>query len=194
MPLFTICFCAVIAAVYLLDTFFLLPKSAAVSRKEKLLTGHNKGYLNRALHLSEKKIKNGEVWRLFSSALLHVGTLHILLNVVAMLIVGYAVEPRLGAVKTLICYFVSAVCSGLFMAFIYQLGEGEGASPGIYGLIAVFVILAVKNGTVLFSGVPVVLLVLLAVYAVTGFFGGKATLCEHLSGLAGGVLIGLLLT
>ncbi len=194
MPVFTISFCAAIVAIYILDTFFLIPKNVTVSRKEKLLTGHNKGYLNRALHLSNQKIRKGEVWRLISSALLHVGTLHILINTAAMLIVGYAVETQLGAVKTLLCYLVSAFCSGLFMAFVYKLNEGEGASPGIYGLIAVFVILAVKNGTVLFSGVPVSLLVLLAVYTVSGFFGGKATFCEHISGLAGGAMIGLLLT
>ena len=90
MPVFTISFCAVIVAVYLLDTFFLIPEGVTVSRKEKLLTGHNKGYLNRALRLSDEKIKKGEVWRLVSSALLHVGTFHILTNAAALLIVGYA--------------------------------------------------------------------------------------------------------
>ena len=194
MPVFTISFCAVIVAVYILDTFFLIPESVTVSRKEKLLTGHNKGYLNHALQLSDEKIKKGEVWRLVSSALLHVGTFHILTNAAAFLIVGYAVETQIGTVKTLLCYLVSAFLSGLFMAFVYHLHEGEGASPGIYGLVAVFAILAVKNGTVLFSGVPAALLIILAVYTVVGFFGGKTTLCEHLSGLAGGALIGFLLT
>ena len=194
MPVFTISFCAVIVAFYLLDTFFLLPEGVTVSRKEKLLTGHNKGRLNRALRLSEEKIRKGEVWRLVSSSLLHVGTFHILTNAAAFLIVGYAVETTIGTVKTLFCYLVSAFLSGLFMAFVYHLREGEGASPGIYGLVAVFAILAIKNGTVLFSGVPAALLLVLAVYTAVGFFGGKTTLCEHLSGLAGGALIGLLLT
>ena len=194
MPVFTISFCAVIVAVYILDTFFLIPESVTVSRKEKLLTGHNKGYLNHALRLSDEKIKKGEVWRLVSSSLLHVGTFHILTNAAAFLIVGYAVETQIGTVKTLLCYLVSAFLSGLFMAFVYHLHEGEGASPGIYGLVAVFGILAIKNGTVLFSGVPAALLLVLAVYAVVGLFGGKTTLCEHLSGLAGGALIGFLLT
>ena len=153
MPVFTISFCAVMLAVYILDTFFLLPEGAAVSRKEKLLTGHNRGYLNRALHLSDEKIRKGEVWRLVSSALLHVGTFHILTNAAAFLIVGYAVETTIGSMKTLLCYLGSAFVSGLFMAFVYHLHEGEGASPGIYGLVAVFAILAVKNGMVLFSGV-----------------------------------------
>ena len=42
----------------------------------------------------------------------------------------------------------------LYMAFVFKLHEGEGASPGIYGLIAVFVILAFRSGTVFFSPVP----------------------------------------
>ena len=193
MPVFTISFCALIIAVYILDTFFLTQKNVTISRKEKWLTGHNKGYLNRALHLSEQKIRKGEIWRLISSAFLHVGTFHILLNTAAMLIVGNAVETQIGTLKTLSCYLFSALISGLFMTFAYKLHEGEGASPGIYGMIAVFVILAIKNGTVLFSGVPVAFLVLLAIYAVSGFFGGKTVLCEHLSGFAGGVLMGLLL-
>lgn len=194
MPVFTISFCAVMVAVYILDTFFLIPKGVTVSRKEKLLTGHNKGRLNRALRLSDEKIKKGEVWRLVSSALLHVGTFHILTNTAAFLIVGYAVETKIGTVKTLLCYLASAFVSGLFMAFVYHLHEGEGASPGIYGLVAVFMILALKNGNVLFSGVPVALLVILAIYVLSGLFGGKTVLCEHLSGFAGGALIGLLLT
>ena len=194
MPVFTLSFCAIIIIIFILDNFLLIPKSETVTLKQKLFTGHNRGAINRALHLSEEKIKKGEVWRLVSSALLHVGTPHILTNTAAMLIVGYAVESSLGALKTFACYFFSALFSGLFMAFVYKLGEGEGASPGIFGLIAVFVILAVKNGTVFFSPLPLWALIVLAVYTVLGFFGGKATLFEHLSGFAGGMAAGLLLT
>ena len=56
---------------------------------------------------------------------------------------------------------------------------------------------ALIDGTLLIDPgpqVPVTLLVVLAVYTAVGLFGGKTTLCEHLSGLAGGALIGLLLT
>jgi len=193
MPIFTISFCAVIILVYILDDFILIPKTATVTLKEKLWTGHNKGYINHALHLSEKKIKKGEVWRLVSSALLHVGTWHIISNVTATLIAGYAVESQLGAVKTMLCYIGSVFVSGLWMAFIYKLHEGEGASTGIYGLIAVFVMLAVKNGTVFFSPVPAIALIVLAIYTVGGMFMGKATAWEHISGFAGGLLMGFIL-
>ena len=193
MPVFTITFSAIIILIYILDNFILIPRTESVSLKEKLWAGHNKGYINHALHLSEKKIKKGQVWRLISSSLLHIGTWHIVSNVTITLIVGYAVESQLGTKKTALCFVFSVLVSGLFMAFVYKLQEGVGASTGIYGLIAVFVMLAVKNGTLMFSGLPVIALIILAVYTVGGLFLGKATACEHISGFAGGLLMGFIL-
>lgn len=193
MPIFTITFCALIFVIFILDNFIVIPKTETVTLKEKLWSGHNKGYINHALHLSEKKIKKGQVWRLVSSSLLHIGTWHIISNIAATLIVGYAVESQLGSLKTTLCFIGSAFVSGLYMAFVYKLHEGEGASTGIYGLIAVFVMLAVKNGTVFFSPVPMIALIVLAIYTVGGMFMGKATAWEHISGFAGGLLMGFIL-
>ncbi len=193
MPIFTITFCALIFIIFILDNFIIIPKTETVTLKEKLWSGHNKGYINHALHLSEKKIKKGQVWRLVSSSLLHIGTWHIISNITATLIVGYAVESQLDSLKTALCYIGSAFVSGLYMAFVYKLHEGEGASTGIYGLIAVFVMLAVKNGTVFFSPVPAIALIVLAIYTVGGMFMGKATAWEHISGFAGGLLMGFIL-
>lgn len=193
MPVFTITFCAIILVIYILDNFLIIPKTETVTIKEKLWVGHNKGYINHALHLSENKIKKGQVWRLLSSTLLHIGTWHIISNITATLIVGYAVESQIGTVNTAICFVGSALVSGLFMAFVYKLQEGEGASTGIYGLIAVFIMLAIKNGTVMFSGLPLVALIILAIYTIGGMLVGKTTAFEHVSGFAGGLLFGLIL-
>ena len=193
MPIFTITFCAITLVIYILDNFILIPKTGTVTLKEKLWSGHNKGYINHALHLSEKKIKKGQVWRLVSSSLLHIGMWHIISNITATLIVGYAVESQLGSLKTALCFIGSAFISGLWMAFVYKLHEGEGASTGIYGLIAVFVMLAVKNRTVFFSPVPTIALIVLAIYTVGGMLVGKATAWEHISGFAAGLLMGLIL-
>ena len=191
-PFFTIAFCVIILIIYILDNFLVIPKTETVTIKEKLWAGHNKGYINHALHLSEKKIKSGQVWRLVSSSLLHIGTWHIVSNIAATLIVGWAVESQLGAAKTGLCFLGAVFVSGLFMAFVFKLHEGEGASTGIYGLIAVFIILAVKNGTLFFSPVPALALVVLAIYTVGGMLLGKATAFEHISGFVGGLLMSLL--
>jgi rhomboid protease GluP len=192
MPVFTLSFCAIILLIYILDNFIIIPKTETVTLKEKLWAGHNKGCINHALHLSEKKIKKGQLWRLVSSSLLHIGTWHIISNITATLIVGYAVESQLGAIKTSLCFIGSVFVSGLYMSFVYRLQEGEGASTGIYGLIAVFVMLAVRNSTVFFSPVPTVALIVLAIYTVGGMFVGKPTAWEHISGFAGGLLMGFI--
>ena len=116
MLVFTITFCTIIFVIYILDNFFIIPKTETVTLKEKLWSGHNKGYINRALHLSEKKIKKGQVWRLMSSSLLHVGVWHIISNITAMLIVGYAVESQLGLLKTAICFSGSV----LYLVYIWR--------------------------------------------------------------------------
>ena len=54
MPYFTLVFCFVIFAVYILDTFIFIPKTEEITPKQKWLTGHNKGHINNALHLSER--------------------------------------------------------------------------------------------------------------------------------------------
>ncbi len=110
-----------------------------------------------------------------------------------MLIVGYAVESQLGMAKTALCYIGSAFISALYMTFVYKLNEGEGASTGIYGLIAIFIMFSFKNGTVMFSGLPILTLIILAIYTVGGMLVGKATACEHISGFAGGLLMGFIL-
>lgn len=192
LPIFTIAFCGVIFIIYILDNFLVIPKTETVTAKEKIWAGHNKGYINHALHLSEKKIKSGQVWRLVSSSLLHIGTWHIVSNITATFIIGWAVESQLGTVKTALCYIGATFVSGLFMAFVYKLQEGEGASPGIYGLVAVFVMIAVKNGTLFFSSVPLLALVVLAIYTIGGMLLDKATAFEHISGFVGGLLMGLI--
>ncbi len=193
MPIFTITFCTIIFVIYLLDNFFVIPKTETVTLKEKMWVGHNKGYINHALHLSEKKIKKGQVWRLVSSSLLHIGTWHIVSNITATLIVGYAVEMQLGSVKTALCFVGSVLISGLYMAFVYKLQEGMGASTGIYGLIAVFIILAIKNETVMFSDVPLLALIILAIYTIGGMVIDKTTAFEHISGFVGGLFFGFIL-
>lgn len=66
MPIFTIAFCVIIVLIYILDNSIVIPKADAVTLKEKLWAGHNKGYINRALIYPKRKSK-----RVRCSALCH---------------------------------------------------------------------------------------------------------------------------
>lgn len=191
--IFTYSFTALIAAIYVLDTFIFVPKDIKRFTKQHILTGDKSGCIMQALKLSATKIRRGQVWRLLTSPLLHVSLAHIAGNAAAMLIIGYAVESSLGSVKTLLCFAVSCFVSALVMAFIYKFDDGEGASTGIYGLIAVYFLLAIQKGNLFFSPVPWYLLAFAAIYFVGGFFSGSVDRREHTSGFAGGIISGCLM-
>lgn len=190
MPLFTIIFTVIISVIYILDAFIFVPNGVKRFTKEHLLVGDKSGYIMQALKLSHEKIVHGQIWRLFTASLLHVSLLHIITNAAALLIIGYAVETELGGIKIALCFIVSTIVSGLTMAFIYKFDDGEGASPGIYGLFAVYFLLAIKNKNIIFSAAPWLLMVLAGIFFAVGFFTDRASRREHISGFIGGIIIG----
>jgi GlpG protein len=57
------------------------------------------------------KIRQGEVWRLFSPCLLHGGFLHILFNMIWLWVLGRPIEQRIGLAKTALLTGVSGIGS-----------------------------------------------------------------------------------
>ncbi|NLA76917.1 MAG: rhomboid family intramembrane serine protease [Clostridiales bacterium] len=191
--IFTYAFTALIIIIYVLDTFVFVTKGVKRLTSQHILDGDKSGHILQALKLSAAKVKRGQVWRLITSALLHVSLSHIAGNAAALLIIGYAVESSLGSVKTLLCFVISSLISALVMTFVYKFDDGEGSSTGIYGLIAVYFLLAVKSGSLLFSPVSPYLLALAGVFFVGGFFSGSVNRREHTSGFIGGIVAGVLM-
>lgn len=48
------------------------------------------------------KIREGEIWRLFTPCLLHLGFLHLLFNMIWLWVLGRAVEERIGTLKSIL--------------------------------------------------------------------------------------------
>lgn len=83
---------------------------------------------------------DGEYWRLFSAAFLHIGLEHLLMNGISLWSVGRAVEGLFGSWRMLYIYVIAAVSGGLLSSL---LGPpwilSAGASGAIFGLLgAVF--------------------------------------------------------
>jgi rhomboid protease GluP len=82
----------------------------------------------------------GESWRLFTSMFLHIGILHLLLNMYALYIAGYYLERMLGKLR----FGVAYVCTGLIgsMASVAMNDVvSAGASGAIFGMYGVFLAL-----------------------------------------------------
>ncbi len=79
-------------------------------------------------------ILNGEYYRLLTSAFLHVGFLHIALNMYMLYLLGPAVEQLVGWWRFLLLYLVCAVGGSALAAAFHQ--SGIGASGAVFGLFS----------------------------------------------------------
>src|SRR5688572_3276966 len=77
-----------------------------------------------------------EPWRIFSSAFLHIGPLHLLFNMWALAVFGAWLERGLGLARFLTLYGLSAAGGGLASALVRQQGDlSAGASGAVWGLM-----------------------------------------------------------
>jgi membrane associated rhomboid family serine protease len=125
----------------------------------------------------------GEWWRVFTAAFLHIGPLHLLMNMLGLLIFGSELERLLGRVRFLALYLLSVLGGA---AAIQLFGDPRvpvaGASTAIYGLLGALVVLMLVNRQDLRG-----LLTLIALNVVISFLPG-VSLLGHLGGLIAGAL------
>lgn len=162
------------------------------------------------LRLSAAGLQHGYVWQLLTFQFLHADILHLLLNAMGLFSFGFAVEEALGKKRFVLLYLFSGVMGGLIQVLgqfvlpaAFGLGGVVGASAGLFGLIAVFALMAPEqNLTVfLFMMFPITvsarvlactflgISLLGIIFEVTGF--GKSSVAHgaHAGGMLGGWLM-----
>ncbi|MGM9999215.1 MAG: rhomboid family intramembrane serine protease [Candidatus Bruticola sp.] len=86
-----------------------------------------------------------QLWRFVSYAFLHTSVWSLLLSILALLLIGPALEGYLGKLKFLHVYFGSVICGGLASYVVAQFVPEPvvvvGGSAGIFGILACFAIL-----------------------------------------------------
>jgi membrane associated rhomboid family serine protease len=130
----------------------------------------------------------GEWWRVFTAAFLHIGPVHLAVNMLALLLFGSELERQLGRWRYLSLYLLSALGGA---TAIQLLGDPRvpvaGASAAIYGLLGALGVLMLVQRQDLRG-----LLTLLAINVFISFLPG-VSLLGHLGGLvAGAVTAGIL--
>jgi membrane associated rhomboid family serine protease len=86
-----------------------------------------------------------EYWRLIGSAFMHIGLLHLVLNMVALGVVGPSLERYLGYWRYLALYVLSALGGSLFV-YLFDIRGAAGASGAIFGLFAAVVVVSRNLG------------------------------------------------
>jgi len=133
-------------------------------------------------------IKNGEYYRLITSAFLHVGILHFLFNMYALYIIGSQLESFLGKIKFTIVYLFSAVTATLLSAAFSDY-VSAGASGAIFGLIGALLYFGYHYRIYLGSVIRSQIIPLILVNLIIGFTVSGIDNAAHIGGLIGGFLI-----
>lgn len=81
----------------------------------------------------------GQWWRLLTCTFLHIGALHLFMNMYAFLLIGTQLEPRLGTARFGLAYLLSGL-AGSFFSLWWHGGNhlSAGASGAIFGMYGVF--------------------------------------------------------
>jgi membrane associated rhomboid family serine protease len=124
----------------------------------------------------------GQWWRLVTAAFLHVGPVHLLLNMLALLVFGTELEGRLGRWRYLAVYFVS-VLGGATAVQLFSQSPVAGASTAIWGLMGSLGVLLLARRQDLRGIVTLLVLNVLISVLIPGI-----SLVGHLGGLVGGAL------
>jgi membrane associated rhomboid family serine protease len=129
---------------------------------------------------------DSEYWRLLGSAFLHIGLLHLAGNMLALAIVGPALERVFGWWRFLAIYLVGAL-GGAVAVYLFgsPYGAVAGASGAIYGLFAATLIVVRKLGL----DARFVVLAIVLNFAVS--FVPGISLLGHLGGFVCGGLLTL---
>jgi membrane associated rhomboid family serine protease len=132
-------------------------------------------------------VADGEVYRLLTSAFLHGGVFHLLLNMYALFLFGPHLEAALGRVRFVALYLVSALGgSALSYAFAAPNQPSLGASGAVFGLLGAFLVVNRRLGRDT-SGV----MVLIAINFGYGFLVPNIDWRAHLGGMVSGALVAL---
>jgi membrane associated rhomboid family serine protease len=137
--------------------------------------------LQDAFAVSPAAVDAGQWWRVVTSAFTHVGPLHLLLNMLALLVFGSELERLLGRGRYLTVYLVAALGGVVALQLLGGYFQGVvGASAAIYGLLGAFGVVLLRQRQDLRG-----LLTLLAINLAISFLPG-VSLLGHLGGLAAG--------
>ena len=143
-------------------------------------------------------VYDGEYWRLITHTFLHGGSLHLLLNMGVLFIVGNLLERLYGGSRFLILYLISAIGGSLATLYFVRDAPSVGASGAIFGLMGALVALGLRHKNQLPRRRNQVfalgLLPFIAFDIFLGFVIPHINNAAHIGGLAVGFTAGLILT
>ncbi len=137
-------------------------------------------------------VAQGQWWRVFSTAFLHVNLLHIGTNMFALWQVGSIVEALAGRVRFALIYLIAILGAGYAIYTFNFDTVTVGASGAIFGLFGALLAFGLRMGA---QGRMLVqqMLGVVILNVVIGFLVPNISMAGHIGGLLAGIVAGFLL-
>jgi len=137
----------------------------------------------------------GQPWRLLTNTFIHIGVLHVILNMVGLWFLGTLIERLLGSLGFAVTYLLSGLCGSILSTWWNPLTVSAGASGAIFGIFGALVAYLLSHR----GQIPREMLVSLRRFAISFMalnvaFGVKQKgidVAAHLGGLGGGLVVGM---
>ena len=175
-------------------TNVLIAANVAMFVVELALGGATIGVLVQLGAIFPQRVAEGEYWRLLTSMFLHVGYVHLALNMVTLYIFGGVLERVVGSLRFAALYLVTGfVGSAVSFTFGGPLRIAAGASGAIFGLLGAWLAYNWRRRrlSAAAQGNLQVVLILLGANLVLGVVMPGIDNAAHLGGLAAGIVAGL---
>lgn len=133
----------------------------------------------------------GEWWRLITCCFLHIGILHLLLNMYALIYIGMLLEPLLGRIRFIVAYLLTGIVSSTASLWWNDSTVSAGASGAIFGMYGLF--LALLTSKIIHEETRKSLLASIGLFvfiSLTNGLKGGIDNAAHIGGLISGLLIG----
>jgi len=133
----------------------------------------------------------GEWWRLITNCFLHIGIIHLLMNMYALLYIGVILEPYLGKARFITAYLLTGIAASVCSLWWHDLTISAGASGAIFGMYGVF--LAMLTTNLIEKTARKALLLSIGIFVLYNLANGMKEGIDnaaHIGGLVSGLLIG----
>jgi rhomboid protease GluP len=134
---------------------------------------------------------DGEWWRLITNCFLHIGVIHLLMNMYALMYIGILLEPQIGKLRFSAAYLLAGVSASLTSLWWNDLTISAGASGAIFGMYGLFLALLLTK--LIDKSTRKELLISISIFViynlVYGLKGGIDN-AAHIGGLVSGLIIG----
>ena len=132
----------------------------------------------------------GQWWRLLTCCFIHIGIIHLLMNMYALFFIGLLLEPILGRARFISAYLLTGLIASVASITFHELDICAGASGAIFGMYGVFLPLLTTNLIEKRKSLLSSIAVFVIYNLINGYRIGGIDNAAHIGGLISGIIMG----